>query len=515
MKNAVKKAGWLVGGALLLSGGAFTASVVASSEAVNAQLEGWAKTVEALGGRVVVKSNEQTAFGGRQVTVLQFGQDVEVELTSSYRNGPWLPGGRFGASLVSTDVTFSPKLQRVLDAGTNGKHVTLETLVSFGGRTTTSIDLPAASFEADGMRVSWSASRGTLRSSGPRSSSELTLDRVSLEDEDVAFSLENVRFSNDAREVGAGLSFGSSAFSVARATVKAEGESVGVRDFTLKSSVDGDDGKVNVSAETAIGEIDGPEMDVRNVRLAGSLRSLDRVGLVTLVRAASDFAGTLAEDDPVVTRNLSSAVSRLLNGGPVLSLDEVSFSMPQGSVRLSANVAFTSGAKLDLERLVDDPSALLERLTAGARFEADEAVLRALEAEVGEEGAVSSIVDAGLLIRENGKLRATVEVDAKGVRVNGEALPPEFFRENDDAPTSSDDEDLATTCAKDLFLAQELYRRTHESYASKAEDLEFDEACEGTVEVVIDAANANGWAGGVRARSGGSVVRVSNEGLGE
>lgn len=506
----------MIAGALLLGGGALTASVVQSSEAVDAQVKSWVRTVEALGGRVVVKSNERTAFGGRQVTVLKFGRDFKVKLTSSYRNGPWLPGGRFGASLVSTNVTFSPNVQRLLDQGTDGKPVKLETLVSFAGRVTTTIDVPAASFEAEGTRLSWSAARATLRGNGPRTSSELSLDRVSLEDEDVTLALQGVRYTDDLRASG-DLNLGSSVFSAARVDVRSEGEQAVLRDFALRGRTGSENGKVDFGAETSVGRVEGEGLDVRDVRLAWSLRSLDRVGLVTLLRSADDVAAALDSDDPAATRGLVSAVTRLLSGGPELSLDEASFSTPQGGARLSANVKLAGAAKLDVAALAEDPSALLEGLSAGARFEVDESLLRAIEAEIGEEGSVSSFVESGLLTREDGKLRAVVDFDADGVRVNGETLPPELFRdldllgEGDAASTSEDGGDLAATCAKDLFLAQELYRLTHETYASDAADLEFDEVCADTVDVVIDEASDEGWSGAVR--SDGRTVRVSDEGL--
>ncbi|MFC4452351.1 DUF945 family protein [Deinococcus sonorensis] len=409
----------LVGSAAAVTG----TTVIQTQKAVQAQLDALNDQLQAYGGRATVTSAHHTLLGGDQTTTLTFKDTPEATITlhSTYRNGPWLPGGQFGASLATTDVTFSKAVQAVVDRATHGQPVRLQTLVHFGGRNTTTVNIPAGDLEDGGTRLTWTPLVATLESSGDRvqtSSSPLDLQWTA---DGASGHITGVRHQGDSRLRSDGLTLGDSTLSVDRVDVTAQGETATARGLrgTFRSALEG--ATVKASVGYTLDALSVPQLpDVRNVKLIWSLGHLDPSAMKTLTQLLQKVNDkTTLEAQPEA---LLEPAAQLLHAGPVLSLDELSLDAGGGHVGLHASLSFDDPTTIDLRHLDQDPMALLGHLRLNGRFDADEVALRTLGNATGQD-IVAVLKDGDLVTQAGGKLSSVLTFNQQGLLVNGRLVP--------------------------------------------------------------------------------------------
>ncbi|WP_027483428.1 DUF945 family protein [Deinococcus pimensis] len=500
-------------GALLLVGAVTTVgATMYTARVLQTQTDAWTQQLEQLGATVTHDTRRASLLGREQTTVITFEQlpDTPVTLTSVVRAGPALPGGRFGAALVNTTVTFAPDVQRAFERATQGGRITVESLVAFGGRTTSVARVPGGQFSESDGSLTWSALEGTFVTDGDRTRSDVRSDGFAFADATTNVTFTKLSATSDTH-LDDQLTLGRSDAAFERVVVRSDGETLIGTNLQTRWEGSERDGRVTSAMRHSLAQLSGGGVRVRDLQLGWSLRSLDRAGLQALSKALSGVNrnGDLTDAQQ---QDALAAVTTLLRAGPVFAVDKLSFTTDAGPVTFDGAVSLKNPAQLDARDLAEDPTPLLTHLQFDGNVEANERALRDLEGVTGED-LITPLEEEGYLRRDGATLRSKLHFDQTGLRVNGRLLPGTNPGEALHARSKAY-EQQTTACARQLYVAQEVYWADHDVYTARVGDL--DQSMLGTcltlVTYDVTFANTIEWTANVKSRATSASVTIDQDG---
>ncbi|WP_412030541.1 DUF945 family protein [Deinococcus yunweiensis] len=508
-------------GTLAVGSAVAVATVASTRHTVDAQLALLTHQLASAGLTVTPGPARHTWTGSTQdVTVaLADRPGGAVTLHTTTRRGPLLPGGRVGAALVTTDVQFPAAVQARLTQAMHGQQIVAETVVAFGGRSTTQLTIPAGTQGDAGTSVTWSPLTVTTHSEDGQVDTHVTGGALELRTPDTTFTTAGLTFDSQVRPSADGVNPGRAALTVPNLYLTAGGQTLAAAKYTLTTELTGEPSPLRLSVRNTLSGVRLGTLAVSDTHLNWTLGNLSRSALADIMTVSGDLTRQTETESPAGRRTLASHLTALLQAGPTLTLEELSTATASGRIGLQARVFLDDPHGLTLTDVSQDPLPLLTRLRADLTFEADEATLKELAEVGGQPGAgddlIWALLDQGVVTESGSKVQSTLTLDGQGLVVNGERVPETSLAE---AWTLRQQAYDAQTqgCARQLMQAQEVTRMQEGQYAPEVEALVPDalsDTCRDAVEISIATASEESWTGTVVSRATRQILTVSDAGV--
>jgi uncharacterized protein YdgA (DUF945 family) len=443
-------------GALILVGALAGATAYTGSQTVTVQ-EDLAKNirtaVEASGYAHVKSSTYDRGFmSSTQTLNLTLGDKTEtkpigVTLINHIQHGP-LPGMRaVGQALIDSEVRFTdPALQKKFEDALKGQKPVIRTVVGLGGGTSSHVELPAGSLTESGTTLSWQALVGDLKNGGLDGSTDMAWPEIKVAGDGVAMTMTGMKVSGTTHKQSADdlLVVGDQSATIGNISVvsKTGGANVNVniKDMKLisKSNITG--GFYGGTLQYDLGQTDinmpgSPAQTFKNIQLHLSMNHLSQAPLTRLGKlinsmnandqtgATKSFESLSAEQQKTVTDDAMA----LLKAAPVLSIDRLSLSRPDGELVLSAKAEAPGAAQLTAENaqmLTQAPALAVGMLKLQAQFKGPEAALRELLGTVSPAASktLDGMIEAGFLKKQGNDLVSDLALEEGKPTINGQAM---------------------------------------------------------------------------------------------
>ncbi|ACO48150.1 DUF945 domain-containing protein [Deinococcus deserti] len=425
MKKPVKIAA--ISAALLL-GSAGIAAVAGqqTQKDIQAQLSRTQKALNDSGMATVVSGPFQgNAFGGTQtttITVLPESEDpLVITLNSRVYSGPFPQGKRFGAATVITNVLFEPDLQAQLDKAFGGKKIELNTLVQFGGTSTTTFKVPGGTLTDEGTTVAWQPAGGTVRAAGNQVFTAGEWPGAQVTGEELRMNFGRVQWDLKAAQAADNLGDGMGNITLAELKVSgADGADFALKGLNVRTESRGSATTFDSMVSYGIKALTVGGKDIEDIKLNLTLKNLDRSALVKL-NEATRGGKTLSD------RTIDGIVSEMLGAKPALVLDRLSVGTGQDEVRLNGLIGMKAPAGTDWTRVSENPELLMGLLHVKVHGEAERAALIDLLSTVAPSPEMAPELinmgeKSGMLIKEGSRIVTDVSLSEHGLMVNGQPL---------------------------------------------------------------------------------------------
>ena len=383
---------------------------------------------------------------------------IQFSVHSRIKHGP-LPGGKnFAAAMVDSELDVDERLKPILARVLGEKKVlTAHTIYQFSGDGESVVTSPAfvATIPAEGSippgRLSWDGVNATVRFAKEFASYTMQGEAPKLEVEGGAgvhmvvagmrFDVQSKRIFDDEPLLHAGRQN----FSVAQIRIDGPllaNTAIAVKQFTYEVNIPVKGEFVDVVAKMGVQDALYGEASYGPARFDLSMNHLHARTLAQLQRAmlkaysdpaafAADAKNPQAAFDPLVQPAL-----KLLEYSPEISLDRVSFRMPQGEVLLAARAKFNGIKPEDFKQ----PPILMAKLDASAEITLPEALLmlplgikadsaEAMQAQMQmRERQIAALVEQGYILRNGAMVTSKFEFRNGQLAVNGKQFDPQALQ---------------------------------------------------------------------------------------
>lgn len=387
---------------------------------------------------------------------------LELTYTQHIHHGPFPMLGRGNPTpmkaFVETDIEFSPETQKLLSKFFGDqKPLTIENRIGFNDSGVLSVKVPAFTYEETlaGVKAVWSGFDGNIDYSGDFNHAVMDAKAPGFEfnvKSKGKFNIKNITFHADNTRGIAGLMLGEGKLTLDEVNAQVDEGLPFPLKFSLKqlsylAKTEAKGEFVNSGASIDLASLVLNDKTYGPARLAVEANHLHAQTIAKL----SEEIGKL-QRDPKFDAQMEGAKMveifkkhgmPLLKNDPQLALKELRVKLPEGEVKLQADLALKGFEEKDL----DAPPMLLEKLVANANLSVPKQVIetyvlwqarRMVEAQ-GDTGANPEDMDAlarGLmegqirrlkeqsLIKENGGSLETEAHFLKGkLTVNGREIP--------------------------------------------------------------------------------------------
>lgn len=361
-----------------------------------------------------------------------------LTLRSEITHGPF-PDLR-GPALASIDSTLilpASARQEISKVIGSQPIVRARTRVGWFGSTRSTLTSPAFHWRgADGSTFAWSGLTALMRGGRDLSSwsGRITAPGLKLRSADGArFDLRDFAFSGRARRVFGAILAGHNRFAVARIDGEAPrtGMAYALRQAAFTSHTDVHGAFLDMRFKLSTDAAQFGKVSLSHVVYSASVEHLDGVSLARLtgaLRAAeSQASGNPTLLQAQLRQTLRQYGGPLLLHDPVLKIRRVSFTMPEGTLALSATVSAPGLSPSDLGW----PALIAALETHGqitADVSIDDALLRKFMASRGTTSAAAARITT---LERQGYLKARANTETLHLRfaggrltLNGEPFPP-------------------------------------------------------------------------------------------
>lgn len=358
---------------------------------------------------------------------------VAITVMSNIEHGP-LPGLHgVGLAVIDSRLLTPPALQETLQGALGTKPLLqVHSMIGlFGGAAGTltspafSLKLPDASTLAwGGLRGTAVTSRGMRRGSGQFSAPRLAFGNLEL---------TGMEYSGSSQKTFGDLYLGDGTFTIERIAGRSlrSGDSYSLQRVsattTAKTAGDFFDMRVDLAADSA----KLASLTLSNIMYSESFEHLHGPTFAAMMQAVRQAEHRAGASPAQLQTGLHDAFRRyggdLLLHDPVINIRQVSFSMPEGSFRLSAKVSAPGLSRSDLEW----PAAIVAlethaRVTADLRI--DNGLLQKLLAMGGSRpntaAQLASLEQQGYLTAGSGAVTTHLDYSGGRLTLNGHPFPP-------------------------------------------------------------------------------------------
>lgn len=371
------------------------------------------------------------------------GAKLELTYTQTIKHGPLplLMSGDFSPlkAAVTTDIAFSADTQALLKKVFGDQRpLQIENRIKFNDDGVFAIKVPSFTYEETLAKVKsvWQGLDATISYGGDFNKIDIVAVAPGLHFEagpKGTLDIKDLRFESHNTRGQAGLMLGEGKLSLASATFKqTEGEQpVDVKlaglSYQVKTVAEGE--FINSSGDVVVSSLALNNKTYGPAKLSVSANHLHGPTLAKLSLAANKIQREVKDPGEQATQML--ALFRkdglpLLKNNPELSLNELSVKLPEGEVKLKANVALKGFEEKDL----DSPLLLLEKLQANADLQVPKQVIEtvalwqargaiAIDTEEGEQPETEELDNLARNLMES-QIRKLL--DQKLIRADGDLL---------------------------------------------------------------------------------------------
>ena len=397
----------------------------------------------------VYRSTLVTTYGFRNLPGLQalkvagggLPSSATITVASNIQHGP-LPGLHAVAlAVVDSTIVTPPALQQELAAVIGSKPILqFHTTLGFLGGATSDMTSPAFSLKlADGSSLVWGGLTGTLSATHNQAhwSARLSAPHLLVHGSQGGpggFELTNAEYSGSEDKALDGLYVGNATFTIER--VDGSGSRPG-SDFSLQrmsltstSSANGEyfSYRIDVAADAA----KFAAAQLSNLMYSESFEHIDGPTLLAFadaLRAAERRAnGNQAQLQAGMLDAFRHQGADLVAHDPVINIRQVSFTMPEGSLLISARISVPGLGANDLQQWPEGIMALRSHAQVTADLRVDNGLLQRFLAMGGSNPRIAaqltSFEQQGYLTAGAAAVTTHLELSNGMITLNGHPFPP-------------------------------------------------------------------------------------------
>ncbi|HEX4266846.1 MAG TPA: YdgA family protein, partial [Steroidobacteraceae bacterium] len=357
---------------------------------------------------------------------------------SNIQHGPFPGLHTVALAVVDSTIELPPALQQELSGVIGSKpllkfHTTLDL---FGGATS---DLTSPAFSlrlADGSNLVWGGLTGTLTASRNqvRWSARLSAPHLLAQGAQGGFELTGAEYSGSHEKALDGLYAGTGTFTIERMDGSAPrpGADFSMQRISLTSTSKADGEFLDMRVDVAMDAAKIAAVQLTNVMYSESFEHLYGPSLASLADAIRTAQRQAGGDPQQLRAGMSDAFRQygidLVLHDPVLNIRQVSFTMPEGSLLLSARISAPGLGRGDLQQWPGAIMALRAHAAATADLRVDNGLLQKLLAMGGSNPKVAaqltSFEQQGYLTAGPTAVTTHLELSGGSITLNGHPFPP-------------------------------------------------------------------------------------------
>jgi len=431
---------FLAGGATLLA----VAATFAAGEPGDPIEQRFRSTVAAMstqGLKGEVVEYQRSGADAAAVTQWEIGEgEDKIPLQMSHRVRP-APAGTADLAEVETRLVLTAEVQEQLKPFLGEQPpLTIESKLAADGRQQHRLRVPGYEGVVEGTRIQWSGAQGDVeangeltRVTGGMTAALLSMSAVEIQERlqvtNARLSFRYHRASADAPWLG---DFAVGADEITGAQGDDPSSAFVIAKPALIASLEEKDGSLTAKVEARAERVAAADLVLEEPAFAWALRGIDAAAYGTLQKhlaTAAREAQSPEETEQVVTAVLLQLLPSFLARSPEIELVRLGAKTQEGTTELKGHVrytgkgdlaAFAVETDLEAEASLRVPEALIERLASasGAAGEGGTAELEAIRASAAAQ--TQMLVDAGLLLREDGVLVSRLELKDGKLTLNGQ-----------------------------------------------------------------------------------------------
>lgn len=373
---------------------------------------------------------------------------ARLHLRNTIKHGP-LPGlSRVGQALIDTELVWDDAATRAaVDKAFGGKKPVIRTLVGLGGSTDTVIEVPAGRYSGaagDGV-ATWQTLTGRFQGGqgGRALSGTLVWPGGTVGTAAEVARVGELRLVMNQTPYLKTLSTGTSTLTLA--SIALPGNVGALNGFKSVTTTGGSGANLQSQTVSTLDSFNltsgGAPTKYSNLRLVMSAGNLNAEALESLAqftatpeyRALSSGSTPTEAQARTVLDLMLPALQKLLSGNPVLKVDEISGTTPQGKLKLGLSAAVINGQQIQLKSLIDSGDTsqlmgLLGNLKLSADISGDEAVIGQLlnssenATAQGIAASIDPMIEQGMITRSGKTLSTKLTFGAEGATINGKPM---------------------------------------------------------------------------------------------
>ena len=409
--------------------------------------------------RFMEQAQKQSAAGspGGAVAAAEPFKPIAVTVRSHIKHGPLPDGKNLAAAIVDSEVEVDERFKRDLAKVLGDKKpLTAHTVYGYEGDGESIVTSPAFVTTLPGagsdpaVQLSWEGVRANIRFTKDFASYTLQGEAPKLEvagGKGVHMMVGGMRFDIESKRIFEDeplLYSGKQKFTIAQASIGGPG--MGDRPFLLKQvtydvnmPVNGE--FIDIVAKLGVQDALLGESNFGPAHYDFSVKRLHARTFAQLNRAMmqmySDPAAMNAGADPAAALGaLAKPALKLLEYNPEISIDRISFKIPQGEVLVAARAKFNDVKPEDLKQ----PPVLIAKVDASADIALPEGLLmmpfgmksdspEALQTQMQmRQKQVAALAEQGYIQRDGAMIRSRIEFRSGQLTINGKPFDPKALQ---------------------------------------------------------------------------------------
>jgi uncharacterized protein YdgA (DUF945 family) len=392
----------------------------------------------------VYRSTLVTTYGLRNPAALQamkiagaVPSSATITVASSIQHGP-IPGMHAVAlAVIDSTIVTPPELQQELAAVIGSKPILhVHTTLGFLGGATYDVTSPAFSLKlADGSNLVWGGLTGTLSATHDQAhwSARLSAPHLLVQGGQGGFELTGAEYSGSEDKALDGLYVGDATFTIER--VDGSGprpaSDFSLQRISLTSTSNANGEYFNYRIDVAADAAKFAAAQLSNLMYSESFEHIDGPSLLAFadaLRAAERQAnGNQAQLQAGMLDAFRHQGADLVAHDPVINIRQVSFTMPEGSLQLSARISAPGLAAGDLQQWPAGIMALRSHAQVTADLRVDNGLLQkflAMGSNPKIATQLSSFEQQGYLTAGAAAVTTHLELSNGMITLNGHPFPP-------------------------------------------------------------------------------------------
>jgi uncharacterized protein YdgA (DUF945 family) len=395
--------------------------------------------------RGVYRSTVVTTYGLRSpaLQAMKIGgattlpSSATITVASNIQHGPFAGSHAVALAVIDSTVIVPPALQQELAAVIGSKPILQfhTTLGIFGGATS---DLASPAFSlrlADGSNVVWGGLTGTLAATRHQAhwSARLSVPHLLVQSAQGGFELTGVGYSGSHDKALDGLYVGGGAFTIERmdGSGPRPGSNFSLQRISLTSNSKADGEFFNFQVDVAMDAAKVAAVQLTNVMYSESFEHIHGPSLLAFadaLRAAERQAGgNQAQLQAGMLDAFREQGVNLVLHDPVINIRQLSFTMPEGSLLLSAKISAPGLGRGDLQ-MPAGIMALRTHAEITADLRVDNGLLQKFLAMTGSNpkvaAQIASFEQQGYLTAGATAVTTHLELSGGAITLNGHPFPP-------------------------------------------------------------------------------------------
>jgi uncharacterized protein YdgA (DUF945 family) len=395
--------------------------------------------------RGVYRSTVVTTYGLRNpaLQAMKIGgatalpSSATITVASNIQHGPFAGSHAVALAVIDSTVVVPPALQQELASVIGAKPILqFHTTLGFFGGATSDLTSPAFSLRlADGSNLVWGGLTGTLAATRNQAhwSARLSAPHLQVQSAQGGFELTGVEYSGSHDKALDGLYVGGGTFTIERMDGSgprpASNFSLQRISLTSTSKADGEffDFRVDVAMDAA----KFAAVQLTNLMYSESFEHIHGPSLLSFADALRTAQRQAGGNQAQLQAGILDAFRQhgvdLVLHDPVINIRQLSFTMPEGSLLLSAKISAPGLGRNDLQM----PAAIMALRTHGevtADLRVDNGLLQKFLAMAGSNPKIAaqltSFEQQGYLIAGPAAVTTHLEFSGGTITLNGHPFPP-------------------------------------------------------------------------------------------